>query len=110
MNIIIIQVRSKWCRDDFLDNTIVFTDEILIPTILINSIFVTLLSSRFIEPDFVKRGWLVNYITSLVKLFFSIEFTLAPKNALANSFDDRFIKTCAIHCFKKVIKINMELR
>jgi hypothetical protein len=41
--------------------------------------------SSFIEPDFVKRGWLVNYITSLVKLFVSIEFMLALKKALANA-------------------------
>jgi hypothetical protein len=66
--------------------------------------------SSFIEPDSVKRGWLVNYITSLVELFVSIEFMLTLKKALANSFDDSSINTCAIHCFKDIIKNNMELR
>jgi hypothetical protein len=82
----------------------------VVPRTLTKSIFVTLLLSSFIEPDFVKRGWLVNYITSLAKLFVSIECTLVLKKALANGFDGRNINTCAIHCFEEVIKNNMELR
>jgi hypothetical protein len=56
--------------------------------------------SSFIEPDFLNRGWLVNYISSIVELLISIEFMLVLKKALVNSFDYRFINTCAIHCFK----------
>jgi hypothetical protein len=89
---------------------IAITHEIPILMTLMNFIFVTLLLSSFIEPDFVKRGWLVNYITSIVELFVSIEFTLVLRKALANSFGNRFINTCAIHCFEEVIKNNMELR
>jgi hypothetical protein len=43
------------------------------------SIFINLSLSSFIKPDFVTRGWLVNYVTSLVELFVSIEFMLALK-------------------------------
>jgi hypothetical protein len=84
--------------------------EFVVPKMLTKSIFITLLSSSFIKPGFVKRGWLVNYVASLVELFVSIEFLLVLKKALANSFDNRFINTGAIHCFEKVIKNNMELR
>jgi hypothetical protein len=83
---------------------IVIMHEIVVPTTLTKSIFVTLLLSSFIEPDFVKRGWLVNYSTSLVELFVSIEFTLALKKALANSFDDRFINTCQFTVSKRYQK------
>jgi hypothetical protein len=58
---------------------------------LTKSVIVTLLLSSFIKPDFVKRGWLVNYIFSLVELFSTMKFTLALKKALANSFHDTFI-------------------
>jgi hypothetical protein len=109
--IIIVQVICiNWCTDDFLDSMIVITHEIVVPRGLTKSIFVTLSLSGFIEPDFVKREWLVNYITnSFVELFVSIEITLALKKALANSFEIRFINTCAIHCFEEVIENNMEL-
>jgi len=53
---------------------------------------------------------LVNDITGLIEVVFSIKFSNTLKKSIANRLGDAIIHAYAIHCFKQVIKSDMKLR
>ena len=71
-----------------------------ISTALADTILVTLVSSCFVKPTFMKGRRLVNKISDLIKFIFSIKFSITLKKSIANRLDDSIICTCSIHCFK----------